>query len=188
LTFYFPLYLTSLTERNLSLGLSASGAMVLAGLAVPWLGALSDRTGKTKRYLILTTLLYASFVFCLSLFREVPMLIAAFLLSCFFYHAALVFYCALLPVVAEPKRQGSASGLGTALGYLGVLFAVPIAHLVDSFFERRFVFAVAGLLVLIFSIPLILWVPERRVTNPLPVEAGSFRAMVCPCARTPGCV
>ena len=72
LTFYFPLYLTALTHRNLNLGISASLAMVLAGLAVPSLGALSDRTGKTKLYLVWTTVLCVIFTFLLSLANSVP--------------------------------------------------------------------------------------------------------------------
>lgn len=146
--------------------------MVLAGLVVPWLGALSDRTGKTKTYLIGTTILCVVFTLLLSVFTTVPLLIVGFLLACFFYHASLVFYCALLPVVAEPEDQGFVSGLGTALGYLGVLFAIPIAHVVDSLFHRRFVFLEAGVLFLIFSLPLFFLVPERKVINPVSVSVS----------------
>lgn len=167
LTFYFPLYLTSITGRNLNLGATTSSAMILAGLAVPWLGALSDRTGKTKVCLALTTLLCVVFTIYLSFARSVSSLTMGFLTACFFYHASLVFYCALLPVVAEPKNQGFASGLGTALGYLGVLVAVPVAHLVDYTWGRRYVFLTAGILFWISSLPLFFWVPERKVDHPL---------------------
>ena len=172
LTFYFPLYLTGLTGKNVPLGLATTGAMVLAGFAVPWLGALGDQTGKTKRYLIFTTLLSVLFTLSLSFFTGAFLLITAFLFACFFFHASLVFYSSLLTLVAAPERQGSASGLGTALGYLGVLFSIPLAHAVDTFWGRRYVFWVAGVLFLVFSLPLFLWVPERRVENPLRPTAG----------------
>ena len=175
LTFYFPLYLTSLTHRNLNLGIATSLAMVLAGLVVPWLGALSDRTGKTKAYLIATTLFCIAFTALLSQFNSVPFLMGNFLLACFFFHASLVFYFALLPVVSGPATQGFASGLGTALGYLGVLFAIPIAHVVDLFFGRRYVFLVAAVLFLVFSLPLFFWVPERKVENPI---SPSFKLLL----------
>ena len=162
LTFYFPLYLTGFTRTNVPLGVTTTAAMILAGLAVPWLGALSDRTGKTKFYLFLTTLLCVIFTAFLSLFTAVPVLIVIFLAACFFFHASLVFYNALLPVVADEGQQGFASGLGTGLGYLGVLFSLPIAHGVDSFFGRRFVFLVAAVLFLVFALPLFRWVPERK--------------------------
>lgn len=174
LTFYFPLYLTNLTQRNIHLGLSSTLSMILAGLAVPGWGALSDRTGKTKLYLIRTTLLCVICTLSLSLFTGAPLLIAGFLAACFFYHASLVFYHALLPVVAKPENQGFASGMGTGLGYLGTVFAIPLAHLVDSFLGRRFVFGVAGILFLLFSIPLFLWVPERRVKQTQPFSLNLF--------------
>lgn len=174
LTFYFPLYLTGLTHQNVQLGLSTSLAMVLAGLAVPWLGALSDRTGRTKLYLIGTTFLCVTATFSLSLFTAIPLLMLVFLLACFFFHASLVFYNALLPVVARPENQGFASGLGTGLGYLGVLFSIPIAHVIDSLLGRRFVFVIAALLFLIFALPLFLWVPERRERNLSPYGREIF--------------
>ena len=175
LTFYFPLYLTSLSQRNVHLGVATTSAMVLAGVVVPWLGALSDRTGKTKTYLVVTTLLCIVFTMLLSFFTFLPFLVGSFLLACFFFHASLVFYFALLPVVAKPPRQGFASGFGTALGYFGVLVAIPIAYEVDAFFGRRFVFWVAGVLFFIFSLPLFFWVPERKVENPFPPSLRLFK-------------
>lgn len=172
LTFYFPLYLTGLTQKNLYLGLATTGAMILAGLVVPWLGALSDRTGRTKSFLIATTVLCVIFILGLSFFQNVRLLIGSFLFACFFFHASLVFYYALLPVVAGPKEQGFASGVGTALGYLGVLVSIPLAHLVDSLYGRRFVFLVAAAGFFLFALPLFRWVPERRVQNPVVPSAG----------------
>ena len=173
-TFYFPLYLTQITGKNLYLGISTTLAMILAGLVVPWLGAVSDRTGKTKFYLVISTLLCVIATSLLSLFVSPLPLIAGFLTACFFYHASLVFYSALLPVAAEPDRQGFASGVGTGLGYLGVLFAMPVAHWVDSFLGRPFVFITASILFLLFSIPLFLWTPERKVEHPLPATLNLF--------------
>lgn len=174
LTFYFPLYLTGLTQRNIPLGLASALSMILAGLAVPGWGALSDQTGKTKLYLIRTTLLCVTFTLSLSFFNRIPFLMAGFLAASFFYHASLVFYHALLPAVAEPEKQGFASGIGTGLGYLGTVFAVPIAHEIDLLWGRRFVFLAAGVLFLIFSLPLFFAVPERKVAHPLPASLLLF--------------
>jgi UMF1 family MFS transporter len=55
-----------------------------------------------------------------------------------------------------------------------VVFVIPLAHGVDVFFGRRFVFLVAGFLFLIFSLPLFCWVPERKVPNPAPPSLGLF--------------
>jgi MFS transporter, UMF1 family len=56
LTAYFPLYLTELAGKNWFLGAATTGSMILAGLFTPFFGALSDQTGRTKQYLVLTTL------------------------------------------------------------------------------------------------------------------------------------
>ena len=162
LTAYFPLYLTELAGANWYLGAASSASMVLAGAVVPFLGALSDKTGRTKKYLMLATLACIFFLFFLSVFTSPLPLAGAFLISCFFYHAALVFYNSLLPVVADESNQGFASGLGTGLGYLGVVCALPVAHWVDTHFGRRPVFSAAAVLFLLFSLPVFFFVPERE--------------------------
>ena len=162
LTFHFPLYLTGFTHRNIHLGVVTTMAMVLAGLTVPWLGALSDRTGKAKEYLIRTTIFCVGFTALLSLFTTVPLLMGIFILACFFFHASLVFYNALLPAVADEKTQGFASGLGTGLGYLGVVFSIPAAYFISSIYGERYVFLSAAVLFLVFSLPLFFWVPEKK--------------------------
>jgi len=167
LTAYFPVYLTSLAGANWYLGAAAASSMILAAGAVPLLGALSDQTGKTKRYLIRTTLAAVIFQAALGLTQHVPLLLCSFLLACFFFHASLVFYNSLLPVAAAPQKQGWASGLGTGLGYLGVVCSLPIAHLVDLRFGRAAVFTFSAALFLLFSLPLFFFVPERRVREPV---------------------
>lgn len=166
LTAYFPLYFTERTPTHWHLGAATTSSMLAAGVLLPLLGALTDRTGKTKTYLIRTTLVCILALLALSVVTSPFFLILFFTISCFFYHASLVFYNSLLPVIAVPARQGFASGLGTGLGYLGVVFSLPLAHGVDQNWGRPLVFSVAGLLFFLFSLPLFLWVPERRVPKP----------------------
>lgn len=164
-TVYLPLYLTALAGRNTPLGVAATLAMILSGFLAPPLGALTDRTGKTKFYLFLSTVLCALTTASLSFLPAVSGLLAAFIAAHLLYHSSLVFYNSLLPAVAPPERQGFISGLGTALGYLGVLFALPLAHAVDTYWERKWVFLLAGILFLLFSLPLFAWVPERSASS-----------------------
>ncbi|MDD5671540.1 MAG: MFS transporter [Candidatus Omnitrophica bacterium] len=165
LTAYFPLYLTSLAGANWYLGVATTGSMVIAGLVVPFFGALSDQTGKTKSYLIKTTLACIFAMLFLALTKTPWLLILFFIVACFFYHASLVFYNALLVTVAQPGKQGQASGLGTGLGYLGVVCALPVANLADKALGRPMVFAVAALLFLLFALPAFFFVPERKVES-----------------------
>lgn len=161
-TVYLPLYLTALSGKNAPLGMAATLSMVLSGFIIPPLGALTDRTGKTKSYLLLSTVLCAAATAALSFIPSVNGLLAAFIAANILYHGSLVFYNSLLPVVAPPEKQGFVSGLGTGLGYLGVLFALPIAHMIDIHWDRRWVFFLAGILFLLFSLPLFVYVPERK--------------------------
>ncbi len=170
LTAYFPLYLTELAGANWYLGLATTLSMFLAGLVVPLLGTLSDHTGKTKHYLIIATCITVFFCLNLSFIRWIFVLMGIFISACFFYHASLVFYNSLLPVAAPPEIQGRVSGLGTGLGYLGVVMILPFAHWIDQTAGRPFVFAAAALLYLTFALPLFFFVPERKVENP-----ASFR-------------
>ncbi len=168
LTTYFPLYLTEIAGANWYLGFATTASMILAGLVIPFIGALSDQTGKTKRYLIRTTLLAILFMFLLASVKIPALLILIFLFACFFYHASLVFYNSLLPGIAPPETQGFASGLGTGLGYLGVVCALPLANLVDQHLGRPHVFSLGALLFFVFSLPLFWFVPERTVKAPIP--------------------
>ncbi len=176
LTTYFPLYLTQIAGANWYLGAATTTSMILAGLVIPFVGALSDQTGKTKRYLIRTTLLAVLFMFLLGSVKMPGVLILIFLFACFFYHASLVFYNSLLPRIAPPETQGFASGLGTGLGYLGVVCALPLANLVDQHFGRPHVFSFGALLFLIFSVPLFLFVPERTVEHPIPFRWALWKS------------
>lgn len=175
LTSFFPLYFTSLTQANWPLGIATTGSMILAGFFMPFFGGLSDQTGKTKQYLMKATLAAIFFLILLSLIPYPPLLILCFAASCFFYHAALVFYNSLLPVIALPEKQGLASGLGTGLGYLGVVIAIPIAYAVDRKFGTRWVFLTAGILFLIAALPTFFFVPERKVASPISFRWGLWR-------------
>ena len=174
ITAYFPLYLTELTGLNVHLGVATAVAMLLSAAVIPVLGAISDHTGRTKAYLIRTTLACILVLMALSWVKTTAALILAFAISTFFFHTCMVFYNSLLPVVAPPHRQGFISGLGVGVGYLAVVLSLPLAHMVDQGLGRPAVFTFAGLFFLIFALPLFIFVPERRVLNPSPFRIGRF--------------
>jgi len=174
ITFYFPLYLTSLTGTNRSLGMATTASMIFAGLLTPLAGAQSDQTGKTKAYLMRSTFLCV--VFCALLFftRPVGWLMLYYACACIFFHVSLVFYNALLPVAAPEGKQGFASGLGVGLGYFGVVSTLPFMNWADHTLGRPSVFLLAAVLFSLSSLPLFLFLPERTVENPQPVTLRNF--------------
>ena len=165
ITFYFPLFLTAMTGQNKLLGFTTTLTMILAGLFTPGFGAWSDRSGRAKQSLRVTTLLCVTFTILLGFGKSPGALMVCFGAACFFFHASLVFYNTLLTVAAAPEKQGFASGLGVGLGYFGVVATLPLMNVVDKSWGTQAVFPVCGLLFLFFAIPLFLNVPERAATD-----------------------
>ncbi|HHI03854.1 MAG TPA: MFS transporter [candidate division Zixibacteria bacterium] len=122
LSLYFKRWVVEdLKYDGLYYDLSYSGSMLLAGLIMPALGAISDHTQKKKIFLFLFT-----FACCLSL-GLIPIIpnsliiaiVVVFGLSNFFYEGGLVFYNSLLYSVSDGKEARMVSGFGVALGYFG---------------------------------------------------------------------
>jgi len=166
LTFLFTSYAKTVLGGELKgVGLVQFGSMVLAGLLVPLLGALSDQTRRTRAYLTIATLA------CIAGMAGFGCDFGgAWLLGCFFvanitYNLGLLFYNALLPAVAPAERAGRVSGLGVGFGYIGTL-AVLVVFLPPAGTRPDFFGTAATFLVL--AMPCLLLVRDRR-----PPRSGS---------------
>jgi len=175
---FFPVFFKEYWARDLAapdstfwLGVSNSAASLVMMLAAPVLGALADRSGRTKRYLgifcvlgVLATALLAGIPD-----RMWPLALAAYLLGALGFAASNLYYDALLPRIAPSDKLEQVSALGFALGYLGggILFAVNVAMVrwPDLFgFEQtaeaiRWSFVTVALWWGVFALPLFLWTP-----------------------------
>jgi len=163
--------------------ITAGASMLASGLFVPFAGELADRTGKSKRYLIFFTVLSCLTCAAIGCVYWAPLIFALFFVANFCYNSSLVFYDSLLPVVAPRERTGLVSGIGVGVGYGGVAFALPLAMALLHFYrklepeyELSPLFLLGGGLFLLMSVPLFLFVPERRATKPLP-PATSVRSL-----------
>lgn len=163
LTFVFTPWFTARFGAT-SLGATQTVSMILAGCAVPVLGALIDRTGRTRGYLVVGTLACIAALSAWGLGGGQAWLLLLFLIGNIAYNLSLLFYNALLPSVASDRRAGLVSGIGVGVGYLGtvlVLVAVPPGAAGG---EGRFL--VAGAMFLVFALPCLLLVRERRAVRP----------------------
>jgi UMF1 family MFS transporter len=150
-----------------ALGYVISGTLVLSAVVSPSMGAQVDRTGRAIPGLTLWTILCVSTTAVLSFVAPHGLwpTLAAFAASLFAYQTALTFYNALLPAVAPPGREGSVSGLGTGLGYVGL----PASILLALYLRERWgvgpAFLMAAVLMTAWTVPLWLWVRDdpRRV-------------------------
>lgn len=187
---FFPLFFkqywsagVSATESTFRLGVASSlGSLVIMVLA-PLLGAVADRCGARKRFLIGFTFLGVAATAALALVGQGEWLLA--LLALFFasvgFAGGVTFYDALIVFVSDPRRFDSASALGYALGYLGggLLFALNVwmtlkpatFGLPDAAAAVKLSFLMVAVWWVLFTVPLLLWVKEPDGSGQSAVQA-----------------
>ncbi len=166
-TFFYPLYVKEFLGGNeFQIGLVFGLSMLLVGLFVPLLGTIADVTGRRVRIVSIFTLL------CIVTTALVPLVglkLALFLgfLANFFYHACLVTYNSILPQLTKEEKQGSVSGFGVGIGYLGTFASLGIAALIlqsfgwESKLGIKLIFPATALFFLGFSLFLFFNVPDQ---------------------------
>jgi UMF1 family MFS transporter len=159
-TFVFTPYAKEVLGGLSGHGITNFLSMVAAGLLVPFFGALVDTTGRTSRYLIVTTGLCITALAGWSLDWGGGWLLLCFFAANLCYNLALLFYNALLTSVAPPERAGRVSGLGVGVGYLGTIL-VLVSLLTLPAGERSF-FLIAAAMFAVLALPCLLFVRERR--------------------------
>lgn len=167
---------------------------ILIALLSPVLGAVADRSGRRRRYLIIATLVCSAFTVLLAFmepgtggaaFRA----LTVFIIANVAFEVAMVFYNAFLPAIAPRDMIGRVSGWGWAFGYIGGLVAMAIAlygfvQPETPWFgipaEGDFRYRATNLLVaawfLLFSIPMFLFVRDTKPTGAVDVP-GAFREL-----------
>jgi UMF1 family MFS transporter len=162
------------TESTFRLGmLNGIGAAFIAILA-PVLGAIADRSNARVRMLMLVTLLGCAATAGLALVAQGHWLAASllYMLASLGFWGGIVFNDSLLLHVAEPDEYDLVSGYGYSLGYLGggLLFALNVFMtlkpqlfgLADAGEAVRASFVTVGVWWLVFALPCVIVVKERR--------------------------
>jgi UMF1 family MFS transporter len=148
---------------TLAFTVTASASVLVNALVSPALGAMSDRTGGRKRYLLVFTVLCVGPAALIGL-ANIWIGLLAFGIANFGYQAALIYYDALLPDVARPNKRGRLSGVGVALGYLGTIVSGLLLRFTtdaDGLITASSFVLVAALFA-IFAIPLFIVVREAQ--------------------------
>lgn len=175
--------------------ITAAAGFVLA-LTAPFLGAIADKDGRRKPWLVGTVLLMS--VGALALWyvepagrgMGIPAAIAVLFVIKVCFTVCEVFHNAMLPSIAPVHRVGLISGLAFSFGNVGglllmlfVLFAfsmpgtqtwhflpdAPLFGIDQSMHEHnRIVGPIAGIWMLIFMLPVLLYTPDGRPsTSPI---------------------
>lgn len=191
--FVFPVFFTSVIAENnsnrdflWSLGINIS--MIISAVLNPVCGAISDLSSSKKKFLFFFTLMtviatclmyftgpvadhHIKFSFLhfdgYQSFRSAGAILFAlilFIVSNIGFQTGMTFYDAFIPEITTPENYNKVSGIGYAVGYLGSLISVFLVFPLKD--NPNLLFVVTGILFLLFSLPLFLFLKEKK--NVLP--------------------
>ncbi len=156
-----------------------SFSMLLAALILPALGAISDHSTRKRIFLLLFTITCCIAVGIMQFVPSDMILgtIVLFIIANFAYEAGQPFYNSLLYSVERGKKARFVSGIGVALGYVGsIVGMLLVLPFVSGLKIDALRFSMGGggktasflptaILFALFSIPLFLWVKEKKSTT-----------------------
>ena len=169
------------TESTVRLGLANAAAGVVIAVLAPVLGAIADRGGRRKQFLLAWTALgvlaTAGLYFVAQ--GEWQLAVGLFVLGTMGFNGAIVFYDSMLLDVARPAEFDRVSALGFSAGYLGggLLFAFNVLMtLKPAWFGLsgpaaavQLSFLSVAIWWLLFTIPLARHVEPQQVVAPVPM-------------------
>ena len=175
------------TVTTFRLGLANSVASLVVACMAPVIGAIADRAGRRKGFLIVFAALGIIMTGSLSLVAAGmwPVALLCYVAASIGFAGGNVFYDSLLIDVTEPAHLDEVSALGFGLGYIGgallftlnlVMVAQPaLFGLASAADAIRVAFVLVAVWWAVFSLPLLLWVrePENdKVAGPAAITAG----------------
>ncbi len=203
-TFIFPTYIGlaafgTKTETDTAFGIATTVGGVLLARIAPVIGRRSDDSGRRKFWLMTNTYILA-LITTLSFFIEpakeflFPAMVL-YAVGSVVQESAFINYYAMLKGVTTEKNIGRVSGFAWALGYVGgiILLMVSLVGFVlpyskgdpnwlglpnEDALPMRAVFLFAAVWIIVFSIPLLIRVPEieKKVHDKISI-AQSYRQL-----------
>ena len=177
----FPIYFRRVIAADLAEADALSAfawastiAILVVAIVAPILGAIADHAAIKKRLLAIFAGIGITTCFAMFWLTEGEWLFALtlFVIGNIGVAGSVVFYESLLPHLVGPAELDRVSTAGYAIGYLGggVMLAINLLMiqqpamfgLADTGVGTRVSFAAVGLWWLIFSLPLLMKVPEPR--------------------------
>lgn len=168
------------------LGWITFAASLVVFVTAPIFGTIADAGGYRKRFLFIFALIGSTMTAGLGLVGQGdwPLALGLYLVASVGFYSSTVFYDSLLIDVTEPRNYSFVSTLGFSVGYLGgaALLAIHLWMLQSPAtfgFENTteafsFAFISVGVWWILFSVPLLFFVPERH--SAIEVRSGAIRA------------
>ncbi len=184
ITVFFPIFFKDYWNHGVDasvstfrLGLANSGASLIVALTAPILGAIADKGGHKKRFLMGSAFLGVVMVFALHFVG-----LGQWQWAMFFFMAASIGYWwgnvfgdSMLVSVAEPGKFDMTSAIGYFSGYLGgglfLVLGLAMSQkpqwfgLEDAASAVKVILVLTAVWWLLFSIPLWFWVPEPMAST-----------------------
>lgn len=181
ISLYFALWVTvDMKGEDILYSWALSGSMLLAAVASPIMGAISDRLGRRMPFLIFFTLICCAFTALIGLINKLVLGLLFFAVANFCYQTAAIFYNALLPQISAKGQVGRVSGYGVSLGYCGTIAGLLLVRPFVLRYGRQAAFIPTAILFLLFSIPCFLFVKDTLVSKRNKFELqikGAFKEM-----------
>ena len=139
-------------------------AALIVALSVPLLGAIADRGGGRKKFMLFYALLCMAAVAMMTTLDQGMMVrgFTLFVLAQIGFESAVVFYNAYLPDIAPRDKHGWISGLGFGVGYAGSAVALLIALPLAASNRIDLIWLMVAGFFLIFSLPAFLVLPPDK--------------------------
>jgi UMF1 family MFS transporter len=188
MTVFFPTFFkkywsinTEAAESTFFLGMGNSAASILIALTAPVLGSIADRGTAKRKFLFTFAFLGVAMTGALWMVASGNWITALILyvIASIGFAGGNVFYDSLLPGVAGKKKIDFVSSLGFSLGYIGgglVLVVNIFMYNIPSFFgipdsttAVKLSFLSVAIWWALFSIPIIIWVKEPQIHDPVGV-------------------
>ncbi|MFC1800569.1 MFS transporter [Nanoarchaeota archaeon] len=168
ITFFFPLLIkVYLGGNEFQLGLVIGISMLLAGIVVPIIGAISDAHGRKMPFVIFFTVSCVIFTTLTGYVGLYAALIFG-LIANLTYHAAIDVYDAVLVDISNKKNIGAISGYGTALGYVGTILSLIMAYFLlnrygwDTKLGTQAMFPATAAFFLLFSLVTFIMLKDKK--------------------------
>lgn len=174
----------SVTLSTWYLGLANSIASIIVAVLAPFLGAIADRGTAKKKFLITFAFLGILGTGALWMVKQGDwqLAILLYVIGSIGYAGGNIFYDSLLPGVASKKKIDYASSLGFSIGYIGggILFLVNVLMyqypemfgIANGAIAIRLSFISVAVWWAIFSIPIIFFVEEPKIYEPIGIGSA----------------
>ena len=168
-------------QSTYQLGWANSLASIVIAALAPFLGAIADRGSAKKKFLIFFC--YMGMVMTGGLYMvgqgQWQMAVMVYIAASVGFMGANIFYDSLLPSVAPKEKMNYVSSLGFAIGYIGggLLFLINVLMylhpqwfgIADATTAIKLSFLSVAVWWGVFTIPLLLFVPEPQISDSLPL-------------------